>query len=549
MIRVKCFLRLVVLLVLPGGVYDAEAQLSPQLKDHIQDRMVIEDIPGISISLIDEYGESTFHSFGHTSLEKTKQVDEHTLYEIGSITKTFTGTLFVLLMDEYGFDFETPVNTLLGDDELQLPDTNGQAITLKQMMTHTSGLPRLPGNMSPADDNDPYKDYTIKQLIEYVNQVQPERAPGEGFEYSNLAYMVLGYTAEVLTGNTYDNLIREYITQPLEMNETFREVPAHLVSYKALGSIFGQPAADWNMDEIRGLGEIRSSTHDMALYMHAQLGTLGIPDLDTAHQFLYEMDESRHMGFSWFLDTLEDGDELIGHGGGTGGFRTYAVFSKVSGKAAVVFSNSNSDMRDIAMHLVNDSFELRPLPVASEIGKEIIAQLTGMYTNPDLPLFTILEREGSLYGQLEGQPPLPLEHMEEYRFKNVTVGAEMEFSDLGEGVMNQLTLKQGGAEMIFMRTQTAPEGPVLIEMSAAELEEYAGEYSSQMGLSYTISAAEGTLSARLTGQPAATVYPQGDDRFFYKVVVASMQFERNSSGELTALVLNQGGQQIKFEKQ
>ncbi len=534
-----------------SGFQLAVAAQQDNLDRYLQQRMELEQIPSLSIAVIDGKGGVTFYNYGYADPETERRADEHTLYEIGSITKTFTASLYLMLAETYGFDSDTPFNELMGEHGLQLPETGDTPITLEHMMTHHSGLPRLPGNMEPADSGDPYKDYSTRLLLAFAGDVQPEREPGEAMEYSNFAYMLLGYAAGEITGVPYDDLVRQYITGPLEMDDTKRVLSDEQQERFARPSAFGQPVSAWHFDDLRGLGELRSSASDMARYLKAHAGHYDENRwevLKEGHMVRAETPGGYKIAYGWFIDSLEDGsDHVVGHGGGTGGFRSYAGFSPVTGRAAVVLTNSVSDVGDITLHLINEDFELNSLPEAGELDEDIVAGLLGLYRHPDIGVMTISERNGMITGQLQGQPPLPLEHEEGLKFRNRQVAAGIEFEWSDDRAI-ALMLRQAGGEYRFEQIDEMPEGPQKVEMSREELAEYEGGYDSDMGLSYTIEAREGYLSARLSGQPAAEVFPEGNDRFFYEVVVATLQFQRNEDGKVTAVVLHQGGQELRFDR-
>ncbi|AXJ01436.1 CubicO group peptidase, beta-lactamase class C family [Cyclonatronum proteinivorum] len=527
--------------------------LSEALETHITRMMSYEQIPGLALAVHEADGSVWFQNFGQMGLDDERPVTEHSLFEIGSVTKTFTGSLFLLLMEAHGFDGETSVNSLLEGSGLQLPDQESAPITLNHLMTHTSGLPRLPGNMTPADDRDPYKDYSTEQLKAYAAAVQPQRAPGEDWEYSNFTFMVLGFLAAYLENRDFDQLIREHLTEPLGMTRTLREVPEALQPDVAGGSMFGAYAPAWHFDELRGLGELRSTSADLIRYLEAHLGTDSFARsaaLQAGHQPRYSLSDELHMGFSWFIrDLNENAGRLIYHGGGTGGFRSAIAFDPASGRAAVALTNSNSDVQDLALHLANPAAPLRELPEDGALPEALIAQLSGLYQNPNLPVFELFGQNGRLMGQMDGQPALPLEQVEGLSFRNQAVGARMEFEASGQEPATGFVLHQGGMQFPFERITERPTGPVAIALSPEVLAEYAGTYHAGGGLSFQIEAAEGHLSARLTGQPAAKVLPEGNDRFFYEVVPAALQFERNDEGRITAVTLLQHGQEIRFQRE
>lgn len=548
----KKILLLSLLCLLFSAPTAAAQQLDEALEAHITRMMSLEEIPGLALAVREADGTVWFQNFGQMGLDDARPVTEHTLFEIGSVTKTFTGSLFLMLMEAHGFDGETSVNALLEGSGLQLPEQDGAPITLNHLMTHTSGLPRLPGNMAPADDRDPYRDYTTAQLKAYAAAVQPQRAPVEGWEYSNFTFMILGFLAGHLEGRDFDEVLHGHLTGPLGMESTWREVPASLADRVAGGSMFGAYAPAWHFDELRGLGELRSTSADLMRYLEAQLGTGSFAHneaLQRGHQPLYPITDEIKMGFSWFIRKLENGDRLVYHGGGTGGFRSAVAFDPATGRAAVALTNSNSDVQDLALHLANPAFKHRELPDAGALPEELLARLSGLYQNPNLPLFEFFTRDGLLMGRMDGQPALPLEHTEGLSFRNQAVGARIEFQATGTEPATGFVLYQGGMEFPFARIDARPAGPVAVTLTAEELSEFAGTYHSAIGLSYQIEAADGHLSARLTGQPAAKVLPEGGDRFFYEVVQAALQFKRDDAGRVNAVILLQAGQEIPFQRE
>lgn len=545
-------LLLSLLCLLLSAPFAGAQQLDEALEAHIKRMMSLEEILGLALAVREADGTVWFHNFGQMALDDTRPVTEHTLFEIGSVTKTFTGSLFLMLMEAHGFDGETSVNALLAGSDLQLPEQDGAPITLNHLMTHTSGLPRLPGNMSPADDRDPYRDYTTAQLKAYAAAVQPQRAPGEGWEYSNFTFMILGFLASHLEGRDFDETLLAHLTGPLGMESTRREVPASLTDRVASGSMFGAYAPAWHFDELRGLGELRSTSADLMRYLEGQLDTGSFAHseaLQRGHQPLYPINDKLQMGFSWFIRELENGDRLVYHGGGTGGFRSAVAFDPATNRAAVALTNSNSDVQDLALHLANPAFPHRELPDAGALPEEFLAQLSGLYQNPNLPLFEIFGRDGLLMGRMDGQPALPLEHVEGLSFRNQAVGARVEFQATGTEPSTGFVLHQGGMEFPFARIDARPAGPAAVTLTAEELSEFTGTYHSAIGLSYQIAGADGHLSARLTGQPAAKVLPEGGDRFFYEIVQAALQFKRDDAGRVNAVILLQGGQEIRFDRE
>ncbi|MCH8567703.1 MAG: serine hydrolase [Balneolales bacterium] len=538
-----------ILVLLISVSANLQAQIPADLEAYLQERMKIDLIPSIVVASVAPDGRVEFLSLGYADNDEKIPATEETIYEIGSVTKTFTSTVLLLHLAEKGISMHDAVQPHIQDSGLTLPTYNGKEITFAHLASHLSGLPRLPDNMNPADGSDPYKDYTIEDLVAFANSYELSRKPGAQFEYSNFAYMLLGYITEHLTETSYDSIIEQQITKPLEMHSTFRVVPDEKQQKRAVPTSYGEVVSHWNFDEVRGLGELNSTAKDMAKYISAQLlkGDYRYPSvLLTAHEPLESLRAGQYIGFGWFVDEVDD-SIIIGHGGGTMGFRSYIAFCHMQNRGAVVLTNSISDVRDVALHVVNSKSPLRKLPEIQDLPDELIAKVSGLFLNDDIGVFEIFKRGDLLFGQIDGQPALPLEWDGELAFKNRSVSAKLTFTEAdNSGKSASFTLQQGGNSFRFMRIEERPAPPVQAELSIEQLEEYAGEYDSQIGLSYTMYVNDDALMARLSGQPSAQIFPEGNDRFFYKVVPASLEFERDENGLIKAVYLLQGGQRIQF---
>ena len=137
---------------------------------------------------------------GELATDAPAEVNGDTVFEIGSITKVFTAILLADLAAEGALELETPVQRLLGPD-VAVPTRNAAEITLLNLTTHSSGLPRMPNNFRPADAGNPYADYTVAQLYEFLASHELERDIGAEVEYSNLGTGLLRARARSESGN------------------------------------------------------------------------------------------------------------------------------------------------------------------------------------------------------------------------------------------------------------------------------------------------------------------------------------------------------------
>ncbi|MFD2433478.1 serine hydrolase [Mesonia maritima] len=162
-------------------------------------------------------GEEKFLKFG-----KNKNSDAfniNSIYEIGSVTKTFTATILAIMVENGEMNYDDPISNYLPDSIPKLIKPNGKEITLEDLATHTSGLPRLPENLEKTIKNplNPYANYSLENLYDYLQTV---KVGTSNYEYSNLGMGLLGEILATHSKMTYKELVKKYITEELGMNNT-----------------------------------------------------------------------------------------------------------------------------------------------------------------------------------------------------------------------------------------------------------------------------------------------------------------------------------------
>ena len=152
-----------------------------------------------------------------TFVRRTARGD--TVFEIGSGTKVFTSLLLADMAHRGEVALDDTIGKYLPPD-VKMPERNGRSITLVDLATHTSGLPRLPTNLSPKDPNNPYADYSVEQFYQFLSTYQLTRDIGSQYEYSNLGGGLLGHILALRAGMSYEALVESRICDPLGMNST-----------------------------------------------------------------------------------------------------------------------------------------------------------------------------------------------------------------------------------------------------------------------------------------------------------------------------------------
>lgn len=298
------------------------------------------------------------HGVRHIFTYGTAKPDS--VFEIGSISKTFTALILAQMVQQQKVRLDEPVRDLLPPNTVAKPD--GPEITLLDLSDQHSGLPRMPDNFAPSNPQNPYADYNAKLLYAYIAKHGVALPPKPQFEYSNLGVGLLGQALADRAGVPYPELLHQQVTGPLGMNETVIAIPPALQSRFIQGYTPNhQPAHAWDLDALAGAGAIRSTANDMLTYLEAQLhpdhlpaSTLATPNGKTlpaaiaqTHVIHADVGQGQHIALNWFR---HDDTGTYWHNGGTGGYSSYAAFNPQQDYAIIVLNNTGpgpDDFTDI----------------------------------------------------------------------------------------------------------------------------------------------------------------------------------------------------------
>jgi serine-type D-Ala-D-Ala carboxypeptidase/endopeptidase len=199
--------------------------------------------------------------------------DEHTAFEIGSVTKTMTAALLAEFIARGEVTLNDPIAMLLPLGT-SVPSFNGRQITIGEIVTHTSGLPAIPAQYRMTDMNNPYAGVSGPDLLGALAATQLTRAPGSLWEYSNFAMMVLSYALAKRSGKDYETLLRERLLAPLGMNDSYIAKRPPQVRLAQGHQANAAPAMPWDFPvDMAGVGGVRATLPDMVRYLEGELGT------------------------------------------------------------------------------------------------------------------------------------------------------------------------------------------------------------------------------------------------------------------------------------
>ncbi len=336
----------------------AQKKLPDDVLESIQKRIEYGHSPSYVVGIIDKDGPH-YYAFG-TKTIGGKPVNEHSIYEIGSISKTFTGILLAQMTLEGKLKTDDAVQNYL-PASVKLPMRDNKQITLGHLSDHTSGISRMPSNFAPKDPANPYADYTVEQMYTFLNSYTLPRDIGSAYEYSNLAVGLLGHILSLKAGRSYEKLMVSKIASPLGMKTTKITFDQQMKQNLAMGHSNGVQVSNWDIPTLAGAGAIRSSLHDMLRYVAANMGLQKselYPAMQLTHQVRHDKaGRGTRVGLGWHISKGSEGD-VIWHNGGTGGYRTFAGFVKETGKGVVVLTNSDKGADDIGFRLLNSTAKL-----------------------------------------------------------------------------------------------------------------------------------------------------------------------------------------------
>lgn len=315
-------------------------------------------IPGIFIAYSNK-GQDRFYTRGYAIPETKKRFDQHTFFEIGSITKTFTAYVLVSVLRDHEINDTASILAYL-PKEVQANKAL-EPIRFIDLLNHTSGLPRLPDNMVlKENDLQPYATYNSGLLFEYLAKAKPANKGTYG--YSNLGAGLAGVLAERISGNSYAALLDKYIFLPFKLSDQDNTIEKS--DNKSQGYIEdSSKAVYWNMNVLAPAGGLKCTGTEMLKYLAAMSQPINpeskkIVDLvtETTHKLSPEKSVCR----GWHTFQRKDKPVIYWHNGGTYGFSTFAAFVKGTGQTVMVVINKfncNTTADKLGIDIINKMME------------------------------------------------------------------------------------------------------------------------------------------------------------------------------------------------
>jgi CubicO group peptidase (beta-lactamase class C family) len=296
---------------------------------------------GLSIGILKD-GKTSFYNYGETKKGNGKIPSSKNLYEIGSVTKTFTGILLAKAVIEKKISLNDPVNKYLPKD-IPVIKFGNDTLKIIHLSNHTSGLPPLPDNLDLNNNlSNPYKNYDATKLFAFLKTAKLTQKPGAKFEYCNLSVGLLGTILETVNKMPFEKMVTSFICAKAGMNATkqlLTKKDSVLFMQGYDGNISAQ--GEWDFKTLAAAGCLRSNAEDMLKYAAINLNSKDIAfqkAIELSHQPTFE-EANQKIGLNWFIQNWE-GKSVLFHGGETGGYKSFLAINPKTKNAVVILSNT-----------------------------------------------------------------------------------------------------------------------------------------------------------------------------------------------------------------
>jgi CubicO group peptidase (beta-lactamase class C family) len=535
---------------------DLKAPIPP--RENLADalfRTVLKDPSGAGIAvLVAEDGKVLLEKgYGLADIEHKTSVTPETKFRIGSITKQFTAAAILKLQEE---------GKLSVTDKLYkyIPDfPRGDEVTLHHLLTHTSGIRSYtdkPGFIDHVTNS-----ITSQALIDSFKHDPYDFDPGKKWHYDNSGFFLLGYIVQKVSGQPYDEFLKQKFFEPLGMTSTgvYRtglELDHEALGYRFQGEGFVR-ALNWDMSWAGGAGAIYSTVEDLkrwneALFHGKVLNEAGLKAAFTPGKTEENKDDTsgNGYGYGWAIAHLR-GAEEISHGGGLDGFSTYLLRLPKQNFTVAVLANAlpgapGVDPSQLA-HLVTeiylgDKLEPRPTPAANpSVSPQALQAIVGRYDYGNA-IMTVTREGTHVYAQPTGQPRFEIFPKSETDYFWKVTDAQVSFVKDSSGKVTKAVHHQSGMTINAPRL----EDVTAVKMDPASFDALTGKYDYGEGKTILTVTREGDrLFAQLTGQPKFEIFPKSATEFYWKVVNAQITFVKDDTGKVTKVIHQQGGRRFE----
>lgn len=542
----------VVLLLLVFISVSGNAQTVSQDIDKFMNEKYPADQPGAAI-LVAQGDKVIFrNAYGLASMAPDKPLTPDMVFRIGSITKQFTSTAILKLVEQGKIDLKADITKYLPD-----LSTPGRTVTVEQLLNHTSGIKSYTSLNDLMAKRD--KQISPSEMIEVIKNQSSDFAPGDDYRYNNSGYFLLGAIIEQVTGMTYDAYLVKHIFAPAGMKTSFTNdsnLPPNVATgYQKSGATEFVAAPYVHPSFPYSAGSIFSTVDDLWKWNQAVFNYKLVKKATLEKAWAPTKLNSGKLisyGYAWQLGRLGD-SKVIGHGGAIDGFLTMEIYVPDKKIYVCILSNSmtvNPEEYSYQIAEIVAGINKKESPAVLTLTEAALDEYVGVYqinSNED----RVITRKGSqLFSQRGAGTQFEIFPSAKDIFYFKDSSSTLHFIRSGSGAIEAMELK--AREFVPQRAartdKPIPTGPQEVELSAEIFDQYAGEYELAPGFIIKVWREDNKFKAQATGQAPFEIYAESETKFFLKVVPAQVEFTKDETGKVTSMTLFQNGAAMPGKK-
>ncbi len=550
----RCLSGIIVLVILSTTVVSAATpDLHDKLNEFLKAAHEVQNFQGAV--LVAKKGVPILSAgYGMANIELNVPNTDSTEFLIGSITKQFTAVAIMQLVEAGKLKVSDTITKYLPD----YPKENGDKITIKNLLTHTSGIP----NYTDLPDLDKRKfiPITVDSLIATFSSRPLQFVPGARFSYSNSNFAVLGAIIEKVSGETYADYLSKHIFDPLHLTHTGYTDNRAILPNRASGYFEDDSGRLVNADRVEmsfpyAAGALYSdvgdlSKWDQALYTNKLLSRKSREEMFTPYR--------DHYGYAFLNDTIF-GHRRIWHNGAIDGFHSIIARFVDDSLCIIILSNNLTApvemiSQQLAAIIFNQPYDVPVAKKPIDIDPRTLQQYVGVYQIEPGSYRVITSSAAKLYSQRTGGRQLLLEPEAADKFYlDYDNSTTVTFLRNDSNQVYAQIMHQGGVDDTAQMLSGPIADSIMAERTIAKVDpkiydDYVGEYQLMPGFILTITRRGDRIFAQATNQGENEIFPSSDTEFFLKVVDAQIKFQRDSTGQVTGLTLYQAGQVLPASK-
>jgi CubicO group peptidase (beta-lactamase class C family) len=527
------------------------AQSSDELDKLARASFAVPDQPGAAVLVMEKGKTLLRQGYGVSNMETGLPLQPDMVFRIGSITKQFTSTAILKLVQEGKISLQDEITRYLPGFTTPLP------VTIEQLLNHTSGIKSYTSIPEKMTADVKGEKVAVADMITFIHSLPGDFAPGERFLYNNSGYYLLGSIIENVSGLTYREYITRNFLKPLGMKSTFVDdetpIKKRVTGYARVSSTEFKSADYVHPSIPYAAGSIFSTVDDLYKWNQGVFGYKLVKKelLEQAWTPTRLNDGARESyGYGWQLGRVGE-NRAIGHGGGIDGFVSFEVYVPDRQIYVCVLANTVGIATEEIAYLLAETVAgvaTRPQPI--QLDEQELQQYTGVYQINASEQRIIRYKEGKLFSSRSGGNTFELTPFDTDKFFFPETGSKLVFHrDASGAIVTAELISRSYVNQVAKKTnKPIPAERAVIDFDPVLFDAYAGEYELAPGFIIKTWRDGDRFFTQATGQAAISIFPESETTFFMKVVEAQLQFNRNEQGEVISLTLFQAGRSMPAKK-